>query len=154
MALNINQFAQSVVQGVLDMLQPVATISAQIDVSSAGGLVAGQPVKIVNSVGGVPKVVECAANSDDVFGFINYDLKTSVFNAYAACEISYFKGNVMYMTSSAAIARNAEVAIVISGVKVVSATTGMMIVGRALDEATAANQLIRVIINLPGALHA
>jgi len=149
-----NQFSQSPEQGMLDLRFNTNTMSGQIDVSSGGGLVPGQAVKMVDSVGGVPKFVECALDADDVFGFINYNIKNKVFNDYDAVEVSYFRGNVMYMTASAAIARNAEVAVVIASKKVVTAVTGDRIVGRALDKATADGQLIRVVIDLPGALKA
>jgi hypothetical protein len=56
------------------------------------------------------------------------------------------------MTASAAIVPNAKVAIVVASNKIVTASTGMMIVGRALDKASADGDLIRVIIDLPGAL--
>lgn len=151
MALTQNQFSQSTVQGVLDLKFNGQTVSAQVDATSAGGLIPGQAVKMVDSAGGIPKMVECAAVSDDVFGFINYDLKSQSFGVGDKIEISCMHGNVMYMTSSAAIARNAKVMLVISGSKVATAAgSGTVVVGRAFDKATAANQLIRVIIDLPG----
>jgi hypothetical protein len=149
---NQNQFAQTAEQGQLDLRFNPNTISVEIDSSSAGGLVAGQAVKIVDSLGGVPKVVECADDSDDVFGFINYNIKNAVFDASMKAEISFYRGNVMYMTASAAIARNAKVMIVVASKKVATATTGNMIVGRALDKASADGELIRVLIDLPGSL--
>lgn len=145
-----NQFAQSPTQGGLDLKFNSQTISCQVDVSSASPLIAGQAVKMVDSAGGVPKVVECAANDDDVFGFVNYSLKDASFGDYDQVEVSAFAGNVMWMTASAAIARNAKVMIVVSGSKVATATSGKTIVGRALDKAAADGDLIRVYIDLPG----
>lgn len=153
MALNINQFAQTPVKGQLDLSVGVKqVISVQVDVSSAGGLVDGQAVKLVDVKGGIPNVVECAADSDDVFGFIVYDIKDKAFNAGDKVEIAFARGSVMYMEASAAIVPYAKVAIVISGQKVVTATTGQMIIGYAIDKATASGELIRVMIDLPGAL--
>jgi hypothetical protein len=152
MSLQQNQFNQSPVQGMLDLRFNAQTISCEIDSTSNGGLVPGQAVKMVDSAGGVPKVVECDADSNDVFGFINYDLKSQSFAAGDMVEISAMRDNVMYMTASAAISRNAKVAIVVSGSKIVTASSGKMIVGRALDKASADGDLIRVIIDLPGAL--
>lgn len=151
MSLSINQFAQSVVQGQLDLRFNTAIIAAQIDVSTAGGLVPGTAVKIVDSLGGIPKVVECAADTDDIFGFIGYDIKHQTFEAGDICELAVLYNNVMYMTASAAIARNAKVMIVVSSDKVATATSGKTIAGRALDKATADGDLIRVAIQLPGA---
>ena len=147
-----NQFKQSGEKGLLDMKYNPMVMSVEIDQSSAGSLVAGQAVKMVDSAGGVPKVVECSSDADDVFGFIIYDIKSQKFSAYDKCEVAFFKGSIMYMQSSAAIARYAEVAIVLAGQKIVTASTGKRIVGRALDKATAADQLVRVIVNLPSPL--
>ena len=152
MALNINQFALTSTQGQLDAQRNTQTISCQVDVSSAGGLVPGQAMKMVDSAGGVPKLVECSAASDDVFGFINYDIKSKTFAVGDRVEVSFNYSNVMYMTASAAIARNSKVMVVISGSKVATATTGNMIVGRALDKAINNGDLIRVTILLPGTL--
>lgn len=150
MAQNQNQFGQTVVQGKLDITPNPSTVSAQIDVSELGTLVPGQSVKVVDSAGGVPKVIACAADSDDVWAFINYDLKKASFVAGDRVEVSAMRGNVMYMTSSAAIARNAKVMIVVAGVKVATRAGGGICVGRTFDKATAADQLIRVVIDLPG----
>ncbi len=150
MTLNINQFAQISIQGQLDLRFNGQTVSGEIDVSSNGGLVAGQSVKMVDSAGGVPKFVECGADTDDVYGFINYDIKTQTYGAYDRVEVSAMRNNVMYMTASAAIARNAKVMIVVSGSKVATATSGKTIVGRAYDKATTDGDVIRVTIDLPG----
>lgn len=150
MAQTMNQFNQAPVQGMLDLRFNPNTISCAIDVSSAGSLVPGTAVKVVDNAGGVPKVVECAADTDDVFGFINYNIKNAKFNAYDAVEISAFRDNVMYMTAGAAIARNAKVEIVVASVKVITATSGKTIVGRAYDKAAADGDIIRVVIDLPG----
>lgn len=150
MALNINQFSQIPVQGMLDLKFNPSSISCEIDSTSAGSLPAGQAVKMVDSAGGVPKVVECAADSDDVFGFINFNIKDVTYSAGDMVEISAFRGNVMYMTASAAIARNAKVMIVVASDKVATRAGGGICIGRALDQADADLDLIRVMIDLPG----
>lgn len=152
MTLNPNQFALAPIQGMLDMRMNSQTISCQVDATSAGGLLPGQAVKMVDSAGGIPKIVECAAASDDVFGFLNYDIKSQAFAVGDKVEVSALRGNVMYMTASAAIARNAMVCIVVASKKVHTAVgaSGEVIVGRALDKAAADGDLIRVIIDLPG----
>lgn len=150
MALNQNQFSLIPIQGNVDLMLNGNTIGAQIDSSSAGSLVPGQALKMVDSAGGVPKLVEVAADTDDVFAFINYDYKHASFAAGDRMEVSAMRGNVMYMTASAAIARNALVMVVVSSKKVATATTGKTVIGRALDKAAADGDLIRVIIDLPG----
>lgn len=143
-----NQFAQSSVKGALDLKMPQFTISAVVDVSESGTLIAGQPVKMVDSAGGVPKVVAIAAITDKVLGFINYGIKESTYVAGDAVEISLAK-NVMYMEASAAIARGANVMPVISGVKVATATASNSIIGWAFDKAAGSGELIRVVIETP-----
>lgn len=153
MALNISQFAMSTVQGAIDLTVGVRSVlSAQISSTSAGGLIAGQAVKLVDAAGGVPDVVECAAASDDVFGFIAYSIKDQTFAPLAKAEIAFGRGAVMYMTASEAIAPGEKVAIVVASKKIAVAGAGDMIVGRALDKAAADGDLIRVMIDLPGSL--
>lgn len=149
MTQSMNQFSQAPVQGMLDLRFNGQTISCQGG-SGASGLVAGQAVKMEDSADGIPKVVAASADTDDVFGFINIDQKSSSFDEGDKMEVSALRGNVMYMTASAAIARNAKVMIVVSGNKVATATSGKTIVGRALDKAAADGDLIRVAIDLPG----
>lgn len=152
MALSLNQFSMEVVQGMLDENLNVNTLPCQVGSEQATALIPGQAVKIVDEAGGVPKVIAASADTDDVFGFVNYNEKDASFPALSKVEISFFRGNVMYMTSNAAIARNAQVMLVITGSKVATATSNKRIVGRALDKAADANELIRVIIDLPGGL--
>ncbi len=153
MALSMNQFALEAIKGMIDLkVGPSNVISCEIDSSSAGGLVPGQAVKIVSTAGGIPNVVECSAASDDVFGFIAYDIKDISFAAGDKVEIAFSRSTAMYMEASAAIAANASVMIVLSGNKVATATATNRIVGRALDRAGASGELIRVIIDLPGSI--
>lgn len=147
-----NQFKQSGEKGLLDMRFNPSVMSVEIDVTSAGGLLPSQAVKMIDSAGGIPKVVECATDADDIFGFIVYDIKSRGFSAYDKCEIAFGSGSIMYMEAAAAIGRNAKVEIVVVGQKVAPATSGKIVVGRALDKALAAGQLIRVMIRLPGEL--
>lgn len=148
--LGPNLFSQITVQGVLDLRFNGQTVSGEIDATSGGGLIPGQAVKMVDSLNGVPKFVECAAATDDVYGFINYNIKNQTFGVGDYVEVSAMRNNVMYMTASAAIARNAKVMIVVSGSKVATATTSNTIIGRAFDKAVNAGDLIRVTIDLPG----
>ncbi len=149
MSQNINQFSQSPIQGMMSLLLN-KTVSGQVDTSSGGGLIPGQSVKMVDSAGGVPKFVECAADTDDVYGFIVYDIKSQTFGVGDRIEVAAMRNDVMYMTASAAIARNAKVMIVVAGSQVATATSGKIIVGRAFDKAAALGDLIRVTIDLPG----
>ena len=144
--LSQNQFAQAPYLGMIDMRFDYDTVSCLVDVSQAGAMSAGAAVKIVDSSDGVPKVVGCAADSDDVFGFINYDVKSQAFVAGVPCEVSQ-AGNVMYLYATAAVARGARVQLDLStmgGVAPMSVSSGADIVGYAFDKASAPGQLIRV----------
>lgn len=148
----MNQVKQGLTKGMIDMRAGQLPISAQIASTEVSTLVPGQAVKIVDSAGGIPKVIAVAADTDDVYGFIVYDLKSAGFVAGDRVEILPMRNGIMYMEASAAIARDAEVMVVLAGQKVALATTGKRVVGRAFDKATAAGQIIRVKVDLPGAL--
>lgn len=149
MTLNPNQFALVPVQGVMDLRKSVNVISAEIDISSAGGLIPGQAVKKVDVVGGVPKLVECAADSDLVFGFLVFNLKNKVYNALDKVEVSTGFDDVMYMTAGAAMASLTQIMPVIASKKVVAATAGKPISGYTLDKSTADGDIIRVVVACP-----
>jgi hypothetical protein len=154
--LSPNQFAQSPILGMIDMRFAYDTVAAQIDVSQATPLYAGQAVKIVDSTDGIPKVVACAANSDEVFGFINFDIKSVTFASGQNCEIS-MAGNYMYLYATGAISRGTQVQLDLSTVGGVTAkvgSSGADIVGFAFDKAAAAGALIRVKLGVPSFLKA
>lgn len=147
--LDPNQFSETSFLGVIDQRYDYDTTPVQVDASQSGSLYAGQAVKIVDSADGVPKVVGVSANTDAVYGFINFDIKTQVYNAGDLCEISQ-AGNVIYLYSTGAISRGAQVCVDISTKGGVSAlVTSNNIVGYAFDKASAAGQLIRVRVDAP-----
>lgn len=150
-SLSQNQFAQTALLGMIDLRFPYNSVSVQIDASQATGLYPGAAVKMVDSADGVPKVVGCAADSDEVLGFINFDIKTIVFLAGAPAEIS-MAGNVMYLYATAAIARGVQVTLDLTtngGVRAAAGHTGDKIVGWAYDKASAPGALIRVFLKTP-----
>lgn len=151
--LSPNQFQQSQYLGTIDLRFDYDTVSAQIDVSQASALYAGAAVKIVphTQPNAAPKVIGCAANSDEVFGFINFDIKTVQYVAGSLCELS-LAGNVMYLYSTAAITQGTQVTLALStmgGVAQATGSSGAAIVGFAYDGASAAGQLIRVKLATP-----
>lgn len=155
-ALSPNQFAQTSLLATIDLRFPYNTVAVMIDSSQATGLYPGAAVKMVDSADGVPKVVGCAANSDEVLGFINFDIKTIVFSAGMPAEIS-MGGNVMYLYATGAIARGAKVQLDLStngGVAQAVGSSGADIVGWAYDKASAAGALIRVFLMTPSFLKA
>lgn len=149
MALTLNQFSQSAIQGMMDLQRSKNTISVQIDSSESGTLVAGQAVTRVNSAGGVPKVIAATTDGDTIFGYIIYDIKNSSFVKGNSCEIATGFDDVMFMTAGGALAPLDYVMPVIASKKVIKATAGKPISGYALDKASADGDLIRVVTSLP-----
>lgn len=149
---NPNQFQQSPYLGMIDLRFPTNTVSVLIDMSQQTPLYAGMPVKFVDSAGGVPKVIGIAADSDEVYGYINFDVKTVAFTAGMSAEISMGQ-NVMYLYSTEAIARGARVVpnntVTRGGVAAATGSSAKRIVGWAYDKATASGQLIRVFLKTP-----
>lgn len=140
-----NQFKQSQVLGQVSG-QPTATFSAQVASTVVTALLAGQAVKIVDDASALPQVVACAADSDEVWGFINYDIKSQNFKAGDRVEVS-MGSNLMLLQATGPVARGERVCLdvlYIGGVAAYSlATSGDTVVGFAYDKAAAA-QLIRV----------
>jgi hypothetical protein len=155
MTQNPNQFSQSVILGMLDMKFNTETISCQVVSSYSGdGLVAGQAVKVVDSAGGVPKVTPVTDDADEVFGFINYNIKNTTYGANDAVEISR-DSNVIYLYAQEAISRGVQVCQYTDGLGddavgyVSGLEDGATIVGYTLDKAAAQGDLIRVVLSVP-----
>jgi hypothetical protein len=146
MALNQNQFAQTPIQGMVD-LQGFGSnvISVAVSANQVTPLVAGQAVKVENTAGGVPKVVALTADSELPAGFIGYNLKDQTYPADARAELA-MPGSIMYMTAGAAINRWANVEFDVSENKVITAAGVNPICGFAFDSAAASGDLIRVYI--------
>lgn len=151
MTTNSNQFALTAVQGQVDLGQVSGNVlSCQVDEAETATLVAGDAVTIVDSAGGVPKVLKVTANTAKPFGFLLRNIKDSGFGAGDRCEIGRVN-TVVYMTAGAAIARGADVEYVAADTKVITSAGTNPISGFALDKAAADGDLIRVWIKEPTA---
>lgn len=149
MAQNINQFAQTQVLGQLDLEFNGSVVSMQVSANQATALVAGQPIMVENSAGGAPKVLALASNTDTTNGFVVRNLKDPNFPTYARLEVA-MEGSVMYLNSGAAINRFGPVEAVQGTPGNVIAWAGVNpVVGFAFDQATGANQLVRIFIKPP-----
>lgn len=149
--LSQNQFQQSTILGKVDLQYDYNTVSVVIDSSQATPLWAGSAVKMVDSADGTPKVVGCAADSDECMGFINYDVKNVAYLAGNAAEIS-MAGNLIYLYATAAISRGTQVTLDLTSpgsVGPLVSSSGNNIVGWAYDKAPAAGALIRVYLKTP-----
>jgi len=153
---NQNQFAQSPILGQVDQQYNFNTISALVDATQSGNLYPGSAVKLVDGTGKVPTVIGCSANSDEVWGFINYDALHGVFVAGSPIQVSS-GGNVQYLYSTSAVARGAQVQLDVAApgaITALSASSGACIVGYAFDKFVASGSLGRVFVKTPSFLRA
>lgn len=149
-AQNQNQSKQTPVKGAIHFAKDGGAISAQLDSTTAGNIVPGTCVKCVDSSGGIPKVVECDADENDVFGVVLFDGRHQNYDSGDRLEI--LRDGALWMEASAAIARNADVMLVVTGSKIATATSTNRIIGKAYDKCSADGDLIPVLVKLPGAL--
>lgn len=146
MTQNLNQFNQTPEKGQLDAAINWNLLGVRIDPASVADFTNsnGFAVKITDTDGKHITVDLATAASDDIFGFLPYEVKTNSPAAGDFVRVA-FGDSVMLMEASAAIARGADLEILPAGNKVVTQSTGTSI-GRALDKAAADGDLIRVLI--------
>lgn len=157
---NPNQFALAPYLGMLDLRFNGDTISCTFDPAGSGSLVGGQAVKFSVNSSGDPLVVPSLLASDDVAGFVNYDIKSAVFGPGSRMEIS-MAGNVMYVYAALAVNRGqfltslpaAVAGGTNGGVVPVTGSSGFPIVGYALDSVPSGS-LFRMFIQTPAAPYA
>lgn len=144
---NINQFSQTPVKGSLMLGLNVNVLSARIDPESeATDLVGGTAVKIVDVPGSIP-TIDKAAEDDDIFGFIKYNIKNNT--GYAPGEIAEVAFNFCAMIMEAgegSIASGAFVEINPADDTIITWAGTNTIAGRTLEPATS-GALIKVLIN-------
>lgn len=147
MSLSQNQFLQTPVQGQIDLdsVGKSNTIAVQVDSTQVTALVAGQAFKVVDSAGGIPKVISLVSDSDAPNGFVELDNKDSSYPAGARLEAA-IDGTAMYMTAAGAISRWGKVQVVGASNKVKAWDGVSPAFGLAFDKAAADGDLIRVLI--------
>lgn len=152
---NLNQFNQAPVVGDLDLTtnaNPFVFTCRFVDVSATAGttLVPGEGVLLVDlgasdSVG-PPIVDERAANTDVIFGVKLYTTELNASETNSRVQIAG-SGSVVYMNAGAAINRGAAVELVLATPgNVITQATGTTL-GTCLDKATAADQIVRILID-------
>lgn len=145
--MSLNTFVPANQKGLLTPTIGVPTgLDCKVSDSESANLVSAQAVKISDVLGAQTVVTAVTAATDDVFGFVAYNETKSEFEAGKMTPV-YTSGTVMVMEASTAIASGADVQVVPTGNKIVTATTGTVI-GKALQKATADGDLIRVLIKL------
>ena len=156
MAQNINQFKQTPVVGDLDLQtnpNPALFTCLFEDISATANttLVPGEGVILVDAgandpLEGPPLVDERAANTDAIFGVNIYKTEKNASESGDKVQIAG-SGAVVYMNAGAAILRGAAVELVLATPgNVITQSTGTTL-GTALDKATAADQVIRVLVS-------
>ena len=134
---NQNQFAQTPLLGQVDLIAgPNNIISAQINPAStatANQLQAGSPMKIVDA----------AAITDVAIGAIVYNPRKNLYVAGDTIEIGC-AGTVMYLETSAAIARGASVQAATATGLIATQASPNAALGQMYDKPAAANVLARV----------
>ncbi len=146
----MNVLTGAQILGAVDMIPTPDVISAQIiSTSSAPSIQVGDVVKLITGTSGSVLVDICTGPTDGpVLGVIPYNERKNIYAANdlieVACGASY-----VYLLSSAAIVRGAKVSTTASTTTAdptvaTDATSAHYITGIAVDEASAAGQLIRV----------
>lgn len=128
------------------------SFSGIIDASVDGTVAPATPIKIVASSSKLPHFAPAASDSDNIVGFLEWNVVRS--NGYTKglpCQISP-ETNVMYMEASGAINAGVNVAMdSYSNITIKAAGAGSKVIGYALEAASAAGQLIRVKIRFASA---
>lgn len=147
---NMNQFKQTQIVGTLDLssnINNAITCRFRYDDSSADTLLPGEGVKLVdlgvNDSVGPPIVDERALDADVIFGVKLYTPKKNTSEVGEIVQIAR-PGDIVNMNSGAAIARGAEVALVLATPGNVITKTTEAVLGIALDKVAGANEIVRV----------
>lgn len=154
---NMNQFKQTASVGMLDLQTnpnpAVMTVRHNSEATSTNTIVPGEGVKLVDlgadDPGGVPFADKRAADSDGIKGVKILNPKQNAVPVGDVFEIAG-QGAVIFMEASAAIARDALVALVIATAGQVVTRTTEEVFGIAIDKAFAAGDLIRVEVTARG----
>lgn len=148
MALTMNQFSMQAVKGQLNLGVNANVINARIKSDSVATFGSGSAVKIVDIASNGEIIVEKAAATDEIYGFITYKIKDNSPVAGDRVEVA-FANSFMIMEAGAAIAAGASLEIVASGDKVITNAGSNKVVGIALKKAAADGDLIIVHILTP-----
>lgn len=141
---NQNQFVQGPVKGGLSAIPNPATISCQITLASSSTFYGGTAVKLISGTANTI-LVEKAAATDQIFGFVVVNVKKGSHTAGGKVEVA-LAGSVMEMESGAAFNRGQLLEIVATGDKVIAYAGVNSPAAVALDTASATGQLVRALV--------
>jgi len=150
---NINQFKQGRAVGDLDLNffggENVISCRYNPEDTSTNKLIAGETVKLADlgssDSAGLPIITKRTADTDTIFGTVVRSLKDSSFAPGDRLEIAV-NGAVMNLRASAAINRGTKVSGVVATPGNIAAVGTNAYLGYTLDKASAANDIVRVMI--------
>lgn len=151
--LNQNQFAQTPVLGQVSEIPNANVVTVRLNPSSSAVFQAGSAVKLITGTANEILVDAVSGPTDGpVYGVITYNLRKNLLsagdNASVACSTSY-----VFLEASAGINRGAKVTSTAATtgndptVATVSAPSTQYVTGVAVDSASGAGSLIRVLIS-------
>lgn len=124
----------------------VVTPKNSRDCKAAEALTAGDVVKIKNVDSPITVVEKVTADTDMAFGVVTYDSARKADYAEGEIVNIAYDYSIVKMEASAAINAGAEVAVVVDGMKVVTATTSKTAIGQACIKA-ASGSLVPVMLH-------
>lgn len=142
-----NQFDQSIEIGALTLAPNLNIIPVTIDSTVTDTLLAGQAVRIVANSAKNITVSAVTTTAHIFFGFIPFSRGLTSFKKLQLVDIAC-GGSVIWLRAGAAINKSAQVMVggTLTAPSVITATTGKVVVGVALDKAAALNDLVRVLV--------
>lgn len=143
----LNQFTQTPEKGQIAFGITPNTISGIIKSDSTDTFIGGTAVKL-SDVAGNQLVFEKAGDTDEVYGFVLFNIKDNARVAGDVVEV-VFASSIMNMEAGAAIAQGAKVEIDSANDKVITSAGTNTIVGIALKKATADEDIIPVHVLTP-----
>jgi hypothetical protein len=146
-----NQFNQFAIKGDVDSRDVGIGYDGLLNSAETSPLKPGTPVMLTAGTLGKVLTFSKAGKSDPIFGFIAFDLRSNnfVYPSNPAINVASTK-KIMFMQASGPIPRGHDVAMTDSAdVTIQKWVTGLTNIGIALDEATAADDIIRVQIETP-----
>lgn len=148
-AYKMNAFSPfAEVKGRLDLAANLDSYAGIVDSTQATPLKPGDPVAIVETSSGLPHFIK-AASGFLIMGFVKWSAKKQEYAKGEAVEVSY-SNDVMYMEAGAAVQAGSAVNITdLEKVYVGPLGAKGSVIGYAMEQATAANELIRVRIAAP-----
>jgi hypothetical protein len=145
----LNQFRLSPVKGTLTGAPNFNIINCQVSDGETTDLVPGQAVKLKDDVNAQIIVTAATGASDDIFGFVAYDVRDTNKPEKGQVRIA-IEGSVMYLEAQSVIARGAYLKYNPTG-QIVEGQDGTTTrIGRTFDKTTTTDpKLIRVYIQTP-----